>query len=309
MEEEKKINYAAIARAHNINYSMLYKKVHSGIPLEDAVAACERTRDARLVSGKLRAPSSSLVPITFDGTTYPSFAAACRACSLSEQTAYVQRKRIMDKESISEQEASQRVLQAAVAHPPKQRAKKPVTVFGITYDSLAQAAQVLNIPVGSIASKRVREHLSAENAIIALLSQQQGDASLTRVFHSPGRIWEELKTSLLTYIPNSREDNDILTTVYRIADEAEVFCRISMPLPQYLNFHFSDLDFISAQDVNALSAAYCGIKFIINEYDQVDALSDVFLSGYIRTDTALVQNMWRHCCVILSKLYSDTRKF
>lgn len=309
MEQEKKVNYAEIARVHNISYSMLYKRVHAGLSLEDAVAACERARDTRLISGQLRAPRSNLSPITFNGTTYSSFAAACRVFGLSEQTGYMKRKRIMDKESISsKEEAALRVLQETVKHPPRYRySKKSVTVNGVTYQSQTQAAQILNLPMGSVSSKRYRKKLDAEETIEARASQEKTEVSLT--YDSPilDQKWEKFKSSLESCFPNTQKCGEILTTSYQLPDGSSVSCEISMPNVQCLSFRFKDLDFISSKDVIGLSAAYCGIKFIFNEFGHIEALSDIFLNGHLKTDTRLAQNAWCHCRSVLSIIYLSKR--
>lgn len=308
MEQEKKVNYAEIARVYNISYSMLYKRVHSGLSLEDAVAACEQARDDRLISGQLRAPCSNLSPITFNGTTYSSFAAACRVFGLSEQTGYMQRKRIMDKEPISKEDAALRVLQEAVEHPPRYRcSKKSVTINGVTYQSQTQAAQILNLPMGSVSSKRYRKKLDADETIEARASREKNEALLT--YDSPvlNQKWENFKSSLEDCFPNTQKYGEILTASYQLPDGPSVSCEISMPNAQCLSFRFKDLDFISSRDVNTLSAAYCGIKFIFNEYGHVEALSDIFLNGHLKTDIKLAQNAWRHCRSVLSKIYLSKR--
>lgn len=307
MEQEKKVNYAEIARVYNISYSMLYKKVHAGISLEDAIAICEQARDARLISGQLRAPRSNLSPITFNGTTYSSFADACHAFGLSAQTGYMQRKRIMDKEFISNEDASLRVLQAAAEQTPKRRPQKPVTVFGITCGSQEEAAQKFGISIGSISAKRAREHLSAGEAIESLLRQRQSSAELTYDPPFLDQKWEDFKSSLKGCFPNTQECSGILTASYQLPDGPSVSCEISMPNAQCLSFRFKDLDFIPSREIIGLSAAYCGIKFIFNEYGQMEALSDIFLDGHLKTDIKLAQNAWRHCRSVLSKIYLSKR--
>ena len=305
MKQDRRVNLAEIARTYNIKYSMLYQRVHSGLSLDDAITVCEQARDARKASGRSRVPSSYHVPITFNGENYASFAEACHSVGLSEQTGYVQRKRIMDREGISKEAAALKVLQAATEHPPAQRFKKPITVLGVTYESQNQAARELNIPLGSIAAKRAREHLSIEAAIESLYSQKQADNALTYRIPFSGQIWKDLQPLLQEIFPQHRYESSVLIADYRLTDELELFCEVFMPDAQCLSFRFRHLNFISPSEINSLSAVYYGIKFILNESEEVEALSDIILGSRLKSNKILIQNAWTHCCAVLLKLYSQ----
>ena len=305
MKDEQKVNLDEIARTYNISYSMLYQRVHSGLSLDDAITVCEQVRDARQASGRVKASSHYHVPITFNGVTYSSFAEACHSVGLSEQTGYVQRKRIMDREGISKEAAALKVLQAAAEYPPVQRFKRPVTVFGVTYESQSQAARALNIPLGSIASKRARDHLSVEAAIESLYMQKQADNAFTYQIPFTGQVWKDLKPMLQEIFPQHHYEGSILNAAYQLTDELKLSCEVFMPNAKCLTLRFKDLNFIVPSKVTSLSAAYYGIKFILNESGETEAISDIFLGRHPKSNKILIQNAWNHCCAILLELYKN----
>ena len=300
MPEDRKANYAAIARDQNISYQLLLKKIKSGLSLNDAIMECIMIRDARIVSGSRPHRSSrGQNPVVFRGTTYPTFAAACQAFGISSATAYAQRSRLMQEEKIMIDEASVRVLEKAASNQSRKRKRAKIVIDGIEYSSQVQAAEALGIPLGSIAARRTRDHISFEEAVSLL---RQGSISKALCYDSScsSPYLEQLQTALTHSTMGSENCGQFISLAFTIANRSSIQIRIFFPTVQFASVLMEGDNLTSDNDVNITNAKYLGIKFIMNNDNSVCARSDIPLTGRIKTDVAQILRVINHCKNVLS---------
>ena len=305
---EKKINMAEIARKYNISYQLLTKKIKSGLPLAEAIDECIIDRDARLSSGSRPHRSSrGQDPISFRGTTYATFSAACQALGLSPSSAYAQRSRLIKEERLPVEQASIRVLERAIENAPKKRKRNPVVINGVAYDSQVQAAQALGISMGTIAARRVRDNVSFGEAIRSLLEKRDA-VNLTYAAHHTGAYWAKLKAALVQSIHGAEDLSSHIYFLLLVTRSGHIPARIVMLSPNYATIYTDKIPFISENDIDKWNAKYYGIKLVVEHGHSVIARCDVPLSGRINTDVAQILRVQGHCHNVLMDIYSHSAK-
>lgn len=228
-----KINLAAVARTNDISYQRLLKKVKAGIPLSTAIDECLIAREASISSGSRPHRSSrGQGPITWRGTTYATFAAACQEIGISLSTAYAQRSRLVANERLSIEQASIRVLDRAADNMPRRHKRTPVIINGVQYDSQALAAQVLGISMGTIAARRVRNHVSFSEAVNQILADRSGINLSYNARCTDTPYWAQLSAALATSIPGADPAPDFVFFASSIAS-ATISMHITLLSPNY----------------------------------------------------------------------------
>lgn len=292
------INMAEIARQNNISYQQLRKKIKSGMSPDDAVADCIADR-CRSGSGKR--------PLNFSGKNYPTFAAACHDFDLNPATAYAQRSRLMREKQLTTEQASLRVLELAQQSPPKHRRREPIVIDGIKYKSQVEAAKALGLSIGSISARRVRDHSSFAEAVMALRQKKELkiDAAAMRLTVDPTSYWRDLSVAVSIAI----DDSELLdSSVFLPLQYGDIFWGVA-----YLEQVMSDLATIRTtslaylqytdEDINRLNRSSAGVKFVRID-DGIIMISDVYLTGQRDMDVALVRRAIERCIRALSELQS-----